>query len=52
MYAKLVKAPKRWSRRQHTVEFKRQVKATCLQPGISIAAVALAKGLTAYLLRR
>lgn len=52
MYAKLVKAPKRQSRRRHAEEFKRQVIAACLQPGISIAAVALANGLNANLLRR
>lgn len=52
MYAKLVKAPKRQVRRRHAEEFKRQVIAACLQPGISIAAVALANGLNANLLRR
>lgn len=52
MYAKLVKAPRRQGRRRHADEFKRQVIAACLQPGISIAAVALANGLNANLLRR
>ena len=52
MYAKLVRAPKRQSRRRHEEEFKRQVIAACLQPGISMAAVALANGLNANLLRR
>ena len=52
MYAKLVKAPRRQVRRRHAEEFKRQVIAACLQPGISIAAVALANGLNANLLRR
>lgn len=52
MYAKLVKAPKRRGRRRHAEEFKRQAIAACLQPGISIAAVALANGLNANLLRR
>lgn len=33
-------------------EFKRQVVATCLEPGVSTAAVALANGLNANLLRR
>ena len=42
MYAKLVEAPKRQGRRRHAEEFKRQVIAAYLQPGISIAAVALA----------
>jgi len=52
MYAQLVKAPKRQRRRRHASEFKRQVIVACLQPGISIAAVALANGLNANLLRR
>ena len=52
MYAKLVKAPKRHGRRRHAEEFKRQVISACQQPGISIAAVALANGLNANLLRR
>jgi len=52
MYPKLVKAPKRQRRRRHAEEFKRQVVAACMQPGISIAAVALANGLNANLLRR
>lgn len=52
MYAKLVKAPTRRKRRRHAEEFKRQAIAACLQPGISIAAVALANGLNANLLRR
>ena len=52
MYAKLVKAPKRQGRRRHAEEFKRQAIAACLQPGISIATVALANGLNANLLRR
>jgi len=52
MYANLVKAPRRQVRRRHAEEFKRQVIAAALQPGISIAAVALANGLNANLLRR
>lgn len=52
MYAKLVKAPRRQRRRRHADEFKAQVIAACSQPGISIAAVALANGLNANLLRR
>lgn len=52
MYAKLVKAPMRRVRRRHAEEFKHQVIAACLQPGVSIAAVALANGLNANLLRR
>jgi transposase-like protein len=52
MYAKLVKAPKRQGRRRHDDEFKQQVVAAALQPGVSMAAVALANGLNANLLRR
>lgn len=53
MYAKqTVKAPKRRERRRHSDEFKRQVVAACRQPGVSMAAVALANGLNANLLRR
>lgn len=38
-------------RRRHTAEFKAQVVAACLQPGVSIAGVALANQLNANLLR-
>lgn len=39
-------------RRTHSAEFKAQVVAACRQPGVSIAAVALANRLNANLLRR
>jgi transposase len=39
-------------RRRHSAGFKAEAVAACLQPGISIAAVALARGLNANLLRR
>jgi transposase len=39
-------------RRRHTAEFKAEVVRACRQPGVSIAAVALAHGLNANLLRR
>jgi len=39
-------------RRKHSSEFKAKVVAACRQPGVSIAAVALANGLNANLLRR
>jgi transposase-like protein len=39
-------------RGRYSDEFKRQVMATCKQPGVSTAAVALANGLNANLLRR
>jgi transposase len=39
-------------RRTHSAEFKAKVVSACRQPGVSIAAVALANGLNANLLRR
>lgn len=39
-------------RRRHSAEFKAQVVKACMQPGISIAAVALHYRLNANLLRR
>jgi transposase-like protein len=39
-------------RRRHSAEFKAKVVAVCRQPGMSMAAVALAHGLNANLLRR
>lgn len=39
-------------RRRHGVEFKAAVIGDCLEPGVSIAAVALAHGLNANLLRK
>jgi transposase-like protein len=39
-------------RRRHSAEFKAQVVAASRQPGVSMAAVALAHGLNANLLRR
>ena len=44
-----VQAPRR--NRRHAPEFKALVIAACLQPGVSIAAVALANGLNANFLR-
>lgn len=38
--------------RRHSEEFKRQVIEACLQPGVSVAAIALANGLNANYLRR
>ena len=52
MYANLVKAPRGRHRRTYPDDFKTQVVAACLQPGVSMAAVALANGLDANLLRR
>ena len=39
-------------RRKHSDEFKATVVASCLQPGMSMAAVAMANGINANLLRR
>lgn len=53
MYTKnIVKAPKRRERRRHPEEFKREVVDACLQAGVSMAAVALANGLNANMVRR
>lgn len=52
MYTKVAKPAARRTRRRHTAEFKAQVIEACLQPGISVAAVALANGLNANYLRR
>lgn len=39
-------------RRRHSAAFKAEAVAACRQPGVSIAGVALARGLNANLLRR
>jgi len=39
-------------RRRHSSEFKAEAIAACRQPGVSIAAVAMSRGLNANLLRR
>jgi transposase-like protein len=52
MYANLIKAPRGRRRRTYSEEFKAQVVAASLEPGVSMAAVALANGLNANLLRR
>jgi transposase-like protein len=52
MNTKLVKPAARRTRRRHTPEFKVQVIEACLQPGVSVAGVALANGLNANYLRR
>ena len=44
-------APASRGNRRHAPEFKARVIAACLQPGVSIAAVALANGLNANFLR-
>lgn len=52
MYTNLIKTPRHRRRRKHAEDFKAQLVAACLQPGISIAAVAQANELNANLLRR
>ena len=52
MHTKLIKAPMRRSRRRYTAEFKKQAIEACLQPGVSMASIALANGLNANQLRR
>ena len=38
-------------RRRHSDEFKAEAVAACMQPGVSVSAVALARGVNANLLR-
>lgn len=52
MHANLIRAPTRRGRRRYTEEFKKQAIEACLQPGVSMASIALANGLNANLLRR
>jgi len=42
----------RRSRRKHSAEFKAQAVAACRHTGVSVAAIALANGVNANLLRR
>jgi transposase len=42
----------RQRRRRHSAMFKAEAVGACQQPGVSVAAVALARGLNANLLRR
>jgi transposase-like protein len=51
MDTKLIKAPVSRPRRRHSTEFKAQIIEACLQPGVSIAAVALANQLNANFVR-
>lgn len=53
MHTPEIQMPQAGRRRgRYSDEFKRQVIAACLEPGISTAAVALANGLNANLVRR
>ncbi len=48
----LVKAAARRTRRRHDLEFKRQLIEACQEPGVSVAAIALANGLNTNMLRK
>lgn len=48
----VVKAAPRRTKRRHDPEFKEQVIAACLHPGVSVAAIALANGLNTNMLRK
>ena len=51
MYTTVIQPATQRRHRRHSPEFKAQVIAACLQPGVSIAAVALANQLNANFLR-
>ncbi len=48
----LAKPAGKRTHRRHDAEFKAQVIQACLHPGVSVAAVALANGLNANMLRK
>jgi transposase-like protein len=52
MNTSMVEAPIGRRRRRHSAEFKASVVRACRQPGVSMAAVALANGLNATMLRK
>ena len=52
MDTSLIQTPARRSRRHHSPQFRASVIQTAKQPGVSIAAVALANGLNANMLRK
>ncbi len=47
-----VNTASRRSRRRHSAAFKASIIAACHQPGVSVAAIALANGLNANMLRK
>jgi transposase len=51
MDRKLIAEPGSRPRRRHSAEFKAQIIEACMQPGVSIAAVALANQLNANFVR-
>jgi transposase len=48
----VISLPAARTRRRHSPQFRAQVVSACLQPGVSLAAVALANGLNANMVRR
>ena len=52
MNTSMLEAPARRRRRTHSADFKASVVRECLQPGVSIASVALANGLNATMLHK
>ena len=52
MDTSLIQTPARRSRRRHSPQFRASVIQAAKQPGVSIAAVALANGLNANMLRK
>jgi transposase len=52
MATAVISLPAARTRRRHSPQFRAQVVSACLQPGVSIAAVALANRLNANLVRR
>lgn len=52
MDTSVLKVAGRRRRRKHSAEFKAQLVEACQQPGVSSAAIALANGLNANMLRR
>jgi len=52
MHTSSIDAPSGRRRRNHSAEFKASVIRACEQPGVSLAAVALANGLNATMVRK
>ena len=52
MNTNIAQSPAGRQRRRHSPEFRASVIQACLQPGVSMAAVALANGLNANMVRK
>lgn len=52
MDTSLIELPGRRTRRRHPVDFKQGVIQACMQPGVSIAAIAVANGLNTNMVRK